>query len=127
MAFENLLSLFARYSWNLDDAPGGEDNEISPHILGYIFEKHINQKSFGAYYTRPEITEYLCEHTIHKLILEKINASPIPGFTRGRHFDTVEELLMNLEARICRDLLDELPKISILDLLVVRVPSWFQQ
>lgn len=44
-AFENLLSLFARYSWNLDDAPGGVDNEISPHILGYIFEKYINQKS----------------------------------------------------------------------------------
>ena len=38
VAFENLLSLFARYSWNLDDAPGGDDNEISPHILGYIFE-----------------------------------------------------------------------------------------
>src|SRR6266487_7117431 len=115
VAFENLLSLFARYSWNLDDAPGGDDNEISPHILGYIFEKYINQKSFGAYYTRPEITEYLCDRTIHKLILEKINASPIPGRTQGRHFDTVEELLMNLDARICRDLLQELAKISLLD------------
>jgi hypothetical protein len=114
-AFENLLSLFARYSWNLDDASGGDDNEISPHILGYIFEKYINQKSFGAYYTRPEITEYLCDRTIHKLILEKINSSPIPGRAQGRHFDTVEELLMNLNARICRDLLQELPKISLLD------------
>lgn len=60
-AFENILALFARYSWNLDDTPGGKDDEISPDVLGYIFEKYINQKDFGAYYTRPEITEYLCK------------------------------------------------------------------
>jgi len=53
VAFENLLSLFARYSWNLDDTPGGEDNEISPHILGYIFEKYINQKSLNIYVNAP--------------------------------------------------------------------------
>ena len=114
-AFENLLALFSRYSWNLDDTPAGRDDEISPRVLGYIFEKYINQKSFGAYYTHPEITEYLCERTIHKLILEKINAPAIPGLTPGRHFDTVEELLMDLDARLCRDLLDLLPSISILD------------
>lgn len=110
VAFENLLKLFARYSWNLDDTPGGQDNEISPHVLGYIFEKYINQKSFGAYYTRPEMTEYLCERSIHKLALERVNA-----LTRGRSFETIEEVLMNLDERLCRILLDELPKISILD------------
>ena len=115
IAFEQLLDLFSRYTWNLDDTPGGDDDEISPHVLGYIFEKYINQKFFGAYYTRPEITQYLCERTIHKLILEKINAPAIPGTTKGRHFETLEELLMNLDARLCRDLLDALPKISILD------------
>lgn len=58
-AFEQVLDLFARYSWNLDDTPGGDDSEINPDVLGYIFEKYINQKAFGAYYTRPQITEYL--------------------------------------------------------------------
>ena len=53
-------TLFQRYSWNLNDTPGGNDNEINPDVLGYIFEKYINQKAFGAYYTRTEITEYLC-------------------------------------------------------------------
>lgn len=66
-AFERTLALFQRYSWNLDDSPGGQDDEISPSVLGYIFEKYINQKEFGAYYTRPEITEYLCDRTfIHQ-------------------------------------------------------------
>ncbi len=114
-AFSGLFSLFERYSWNLDDAPGGNDNEISPHILGYIFEKYINQKTFGAYYTRPEITEYLCEQTIHKLILEKINTVDISGVMRGRQFDSVEELVLRLDARLCRDLLVILPSVSLLD------------
>jgi hypothetical protein len=74
-AFENIFDLFARYSWNLDDTIGGKENEINPAVLGYIFEKYINQKAFGAYYTRPEITEYLCERTIDKLILDRINQS----------------------------------------------------
>jgi hypothetical protein len=114
-AFARLYRLFTRYSWNLDDTPGGRDDEISPHVLGYIFEKYINQKSFGAYYTRPEITEYLCERTINHLILEKINQAPIAGVTRGRHFDNVNDLLTNLDARLCRELLQILENISLLD------------
>ncbi|MEH1929119.1 MAG: DNA methyltransferase [Nostoc sp.] len=72
-AFEQVLDLFERYSWNLDDTPEGKDDEINPDVLGYIFEKYINQKAFGAYYTRPQITEYLCDRTIHKLIVDRVN------------------------------------------------------
>ena len=56
-AFGELLELFQSFSWNLDDTPGGKDDEINPAVLGYIFEKYINQKEFGAFYTRTEITE----------------------------------------------------------------------
>ncbi len=115
-AFDNLFQLFARYSWNLNDTLGGDDNEINPDVLGYIFEKYINQKQFGAYYTRTKITEYLCEQTIHKLILQKINHAEIPGSLPARHFDTVSDLLMNLDANLCHELLDKvLPKLSLLD------------
>ena len=64
VAFKSLFTLFERYSWHLDDTVGGQDEKINPDVLGYIFEKYINQKAFGAYYTRPEITPYLCEQTI---------------------------------------------------------------
>lgn len=115
-AFENILDLFSSYSWNLDDTPGGNDNEINPDVLGYIFEKYINQKSFGAYYTCPEITEYLCEHTINKVILDRIHVDAIPGITAERSFDSVDELLIKLDARLCKELLVEiLPKLSLLD------------
>lgn len=120
-AFENLFSLFQRYSWNLNDTPGGQDNEISPDILGYIFEKYINQKSFGAYYTRPEITEYLSERTIHRLILDAINTPeierqhPMKG-VQQRDYHNIAELLINLDAGMCRELLfTVLPNMSLLD------------
>lgn len=115
-AFQNLFKLFESYSWNLNDTPGGDDKEINPDVLGYIFEKYINQKAFGAYYTRPEITEYLCEHTIYKLILNKINSHGIPGVVCPTSYDSVPELLMNLDASLCRQLLnDVLPSLSLLD------------
>lgn len=115
-AFENLLSLFTRYSWHLDDAPGGKDNEINPDVLGYIFEKYINQKAFGAYYTRPEITEYLCERTIYPLILERASDPDVPGMPPGRKFDSVPELLMRLDNALAKKLVfSVLPSLKLLD------------
>ena len=106
-AFEQVLSLFSRYSWNLDDTPAGKDDEINPDVLGYIFEKYINQKEFGAYYTRPEITEYLCDRTINKLILDK---SERKGVT------SINELLLRIDADLCDRLLNQiLPNLTLLD------------
>jgi hypothetical protein len=115
-AFENLFAFFERYSWNLNDTPGGLDNEINPDVLGYIFEKYINQKAFGAYYTRPEITEYLCERTIHRLVLDGVNSPGIPGVLPPCQFENVGDLLINLDASLCKKLLhDVLPGLRLLD------------
>src|SRR5256714_4173023 len=156
-AFEKLFSFFDRYSWNLDDAPTGRADEINPDILGYVFERHINRKALGAYYTRAEITRHLCEQTIHSLILDRVNAvrndergtlndelkssrlqfivhrlnfrvretRPLPQavLTAGpqhslapRRFDSMSDLLSNLDAALCRFLLDKvLPDLKLLD------------
>ena len=63
-AFEGLFDFFDKYQWHLDERPLRNDNEINPDILGYIFEKYINQKQMGAYYTQEDITEYISKHTI---------------------------------------------------------------
>ncbi len=63
-AFERLFAFFERYSWHLDDRPLRADDEINPDVLGYIFEKYINQKQMGAYYTKEDITEYIAKNTI---------------------------------------------------------------
>ena len=108
-AFERVLNLFGRYSWHLDDAPGAQDNEINPDVLGYIFEKYINQKAFGAYYTRSEITGYLCERTINAVIVDKVNA------VSERQYAEIGDIMLRLDAALCRKLLDILPRLSILD------------
>jgi hypothetical protein len=63
-AFEKLFDFFDAYQWHLDDRPLAADNEINPDVLGYIFEKYVNQKQMGAYYTKEDITGYIAQNTV---------------------------------------------------------------
>lgn len=63
-AFEKLFDFFDQYVWHLDTRPLRNDREINPDVLGYIFEKYINQKQMGAYYTKEDITDYIGKNTI---------------------------------------------------------------
>jgi hypothetical protein len=69
-AFEKLFAFFDEYDWHLDDRPLRAGNEINPDVLGYIFEKYINQKQMGAYYTKEDITEYIGKNTIIPFLLD---------------------------------------------------------
>ena len=69
-AFEKLFDFFEQYHWHLDERPLRQDNEINPDVLGYIFEKYINQKQMGAYYTKEDITEYISKNTILPYIFD---------------------------------------------------------
>jgi hypothetical protein len=72
VAFEWLFDFFERYQWHLDDRPLRADNEINPDVLGYIFEKYINQKQMGAYYTKEDITEYISKNTIIPFLFDEV-------------------------------------------------------
>ncbi len=69
-AFERIFDFFDDFDWHLDDRPLHKDNEINPDVLGYIFEKYINQKQMGAYYTKEDITEYISKNTIIPYLFE---------------------------------------------------------
>jgi hypothetical protein len=116
-AFEGIFNLFASFTWHLDDTPGGDSDEINPDVLGYIFEKYINQKAFGAYYTRPEITGYLAERSIHQMILERVHEPAIPELKiKEIKFDTVADLLARMDTQTALKLVKVvLPSITILD------------
>ncbi|MEA5460307.1 ATP-binding protein [Arcicella sp. LKC2W] len=127
VAFENLFALFDSFSWSLNDTIGQNDNEINPDVLGYIFEKYINQKEFGAYYTRPEITEYLCEQTVNKLILDKLNgeklSAAVPESLQKKlqtpQYESLSDLYTKLDAPTIKRLIDDktgiLSDLSLLD------------
>ena len=63
-AFVKLFEFFDAYQWHLDERPLRRDDEINPDVLGYIFEKYINQKQMGAYYSKEDITGYISKNTV---------------------------------------------------------------
>jgi hypothetical protein len=84
VAFDKLLTFFDQYQWTLDDRPLGHDNEINPDVLGYIFEKYVNQKQMGAYYTKEDITGYISQETIIPRLFDMVRAKYKPAFA-GEH------------------------------------------
>ncbi len=73
-AFERIFDYFDQYQWHLDERPLRADNEINPDVLGYIFEKYINQKQMGAYYTKEDITEYISKNTVIPFLFDAARA-----------------------------------------------------
>ena len=63
-AFERIFRFFDAYNWHLDERPLRADDEINPDVLGYIFEKYVNEEQMGAYYTKEDITGYISQNTI---------------------------------------------------------------
>ena len=70
-AFERLFDFFDDYQWHLDDRPLRDDRQINPDVLGYIFEKYINQKQMGAYYTKEDITGYISKNTVIPFLFDQ--------------------------------------------------------
>lgn len=82
-AFKELFAFFTKFTWHLDDRPSRKDDEINPDVLGYIFEKYINQKEMGAYYTKEDITGYISKNTIIPFIFEKVAHQHNNAFAPG--------------------------------------------
>ncbi len=82
-AFESIFAFFDDYQWRLDEHQPRNDNELTPGILAYNFEKHVNQKQMGAYYTTRDITEYIAKSTIIPFIFDAAEQKRPPAFVPG--------------------------------------------
>ena len=83
-AFERVFDFFDGYRWHLDERPYREDNEINPDVLGYIFEKYVNQKQMGAYYTKEDITCYISRNTVIPILFDAAKKECPRGLRAGR-------------------------------------------
>lgn len=79
-AFSRLFAFFDEWEWHLDERPLKSGREINPDVLGYIFEKFVNQKQMGAYYTKEDITDYIGKNTIIPCLLGKVRAEHPAAF-----------------------------------------------
>lgn len=102
------LNLMESKEWTIDER-SGDVNQISPEILGYIFEKSVNQKGLGAFYTPEEITTYIARNTVHPYLLDRVKE------TTGNSFDSMGELLKTTDKKTLKTLYNELRDIKILD------------
>ena len=82
-AFKQIFDFFDAYQWHLDDRPLRADNEINPDVLGYIFEKYVNQKQMGAYYTKEDITGYIGRNTIVPRLFDQAKRDCAIAFKPG--------------------------------------------
>ena len=73
-AFERIFTFFDRYRWHLDERESAEPGEINPDVLGYIFEKYVNQKQQGAYYTKEDVTGYMSVNTILPVVIDRVSS-----------------------------------------------------
>lgn len=80
VAFVKLFAFFDEWEWHLDERPLKSGKEINPDVLGYIFEKFVNQKQMGAYYTKEDITDYIGKNTIIPCLLAKVRAEHPTAF-----------------------------------------------
>nr|MDO8088596.1 hypothetical protein [Candidatus Sigynarchaeum springense] len=86
-------------------------NNIDPEILGYIFEQSMYTRSQeGAFYTPKEVTRYMSQAAIQKVIVKKVNK--FLGPYALTHVDQVFSLPDSLIEKILTDIV--LP-IKILD------------
>ena len=72
--FDDILEFLSNWNWNVDERLDIVDpKNLSPAILGHIFEQTVNQKEMGAYYTPEEITGFMSRRTIHPYLLDQLN------------------------------------------------------
>lgn len=94
-----VLKILNKYEWNIEEEIN--DRAITPDILGNVFEKYINQREMGAYYTEEDTINYINYNTIIYYILDRLSGdSSILQFINELHYEdenikSIEDLIVN--------------------------------
>ncbi len=71
-AFERIFKFFDQWEWHLDTRTNASAKEINPDVIGFIFEKYINDRAdMGAYYTKEDITDYISKNCIIPFLFDQ--------------------------------------------------------
>lgn len=83
-AFERIFAFFDQYEWHLDTRQQATGKEINPDVIGYIFEKYINDRAaMGAYYTKEDITDYIGKNCIIPFLFDELKRHYPHGLKKG--------------------------------------------
>ena len=92
-AFTKLFGFFDQWNWHLDNSIEATGRDINPDVIGYIFEKYINDRaSMGAYYTKEDITDYIGKNTIIPFLFDETERHYKKGFEADSElWDTLKQ------------------------------------
>lgn len=72
--YREILEFLDSWNWNVDERLDVvEPKNLSPAVLGHIFEQSVNQQEIGAYYTPEEVTHYMARWAIHERLVDRVN------------------------------------------------------
>ncbi|MCX6152606.1 MAG: Eco57I restriction-modification methylase domain-containing protein [Candidatus Kapabacteria bacterium] len=109
-AFEKIFQFFDEYHWHLDTREKSEGNHINPDVIGYIFEKYINDRSsMGAYYTKEDITDYISKNCIIPFLFDET----IRNYKASAFNDAFEMLKINPDSYIYDAVKHGIPKLNV--------------
>lgn len=81
-AFEGIFDFFDQYEWHLDTRHTASGKDINPDVIGYIFEKYINDRAdMGAYYTKEDITDYISKNCVLPYLFDETKRHYAKAFT----------------------------------------------
>ena len=85
--FRRILDFLSDWNWNVDERLDIVDpKNLSPAVLGHIFEQTVNQKEMGAYYTPEKITGFMARRTIHPYLLDQLNE------VEGTDYESIDDV-----------------------------------
>ncbi len=89
-AFEKIFGFFSQWNWHLDTSEEASGKDINPDVIGYIFEKYINDRAdMGAYYTKEDITDYISKNTILPFLMDETQRNYPKAFSPNGEIWTI--------------------------------------
>ncbi|WP_239773090.1 Eco57I restriction-modification methylase domain-containing protein [Mammaliicoccus sp. I-M36] len=67
---ENIEKVIGKYNWSINKF---DKNRLTPDIIGKVFEKYINQRENGAYYTDDDTINYIIDNTLIPNIVSRLS------------------------------------------------------
>lgn len=75
-----ISAFFASYTWNIRDQNAATPGMITPHIMNTLFERYMQQKPLGAYYTSADIASYIGQNTVLPCLMQKMQSDNLVIF-----------------------------------------------
>lgn len=95
---DNIIKKMNKFEWSFNE---NLDNAVTPDILGKVFEKYINQKETGAYYTEIDTIKYINRNAI---LYAFLNKSDIKDLFKNERIDEIDSKTL---IKKNRNILDE--------------------